>query len=530
MVLQLHAFQNNEKESSKPETYEEAVDYIYKSMHKDSLARLKKMPLYLARRSVQNHRNLFDFAVKTPAMAESCYIANEKKGVHFEDRAGFILQGVWKKMNPDYIDFDKLTLAESFDTTLEILRKKSTNRTVDIASLPNWIFDDVIFYWYAEKNDTLSNEAEKILLNNSANAPVAALYLAHAKFDSEILKVWLEKNYPNKAMAIALPEYLPNNKETYKWKDLSFQQLAIHCYGIIYEKNFRDVKDYKKFLKYCNKNYLAYWRYLDVPNEADYKELMNDPGKLIEIFILSRGYYGVNHHNDQLIYHSGYNTVNLVNYIESIDAISSEHPYPDCFRKYEYHTLEETENRKPINALKYVADKIPIEKLIAMLEPQARKKYNKTLKTDDFEDYDSVSAFLIATQYKRLLTYPDKERIFNLFWYYWDEEFITWPMQYFIGELLIQADKIKALKIFEKYFNGEIDNDSFTRQAILKAFIKYDFSNQRELIESWYWKIKDVDLNHSPSEQETILTYLKQTDENTLLLYNKIISDPRFKE
>lgn len=530
ITTQLHAFQSHVTNS--PETYKEAVEFIYNSLNKDTLVKVKNLPFYLSGYVAHENQNLFNsIDTKSSSMIKSCFKANDNKHVHFEDVPFFVMQGVWKKLNPDYINFKKINPHNYFETISGIIENKEKNKIVDIASLPQWIFHDFATYPENERDSLLIIEAEKIITSNKEFSSLAAFYLSHLSPNSLLLKNWLKKKYDDDIKKVTLPEYTHDSKELYKWTNVSLRNFVIRCYGIIYEKKFNDKTDYEAFQGYCQNNYLAYYRYEKTLTESDFKQLSKQPKKLLEILILSQNYYHANHNNDELIY-SGYTTTKeLVKFLESKGKITLNLPYPKSFNTYAYTNFEnDIDNLKAVNALVKVAEMLSIEELIMILKPETKNSYDISLKTDDFENYNTVVAFLIATQYKRLLDYPDKNKIYDLCVYYWEEEFISWPIRYFVAELLIQIDKDRALRNFKKHFEEISADGSFMRQAILMSFIKYDYENNKDFIEKWYWFTEDKDFRHIPSENETILKYLKDTDENTLLLYHKIIANPRYKE
>jgi hypothetical protein len=212
---------------------------------------------------------------------------------------------------------------------------------------------------------------------------------------------------------------------------------------------------------------------------------MNEPKRLLEILILSRNYFNVETNNDNLIYYAYANTNDFVKFIESTYKISKGFPYPEDFNKYDYQDLvnQDTVSLKAINAMVTVADKLSIEELIATLQPQNKEHYNQNFKTEDFEDYNALSAFLLTTQYKRLLAHRDKQEVFKLCYYYWNEEFISWPVNYFLAELLLQINQQTAKEYFYQYFEEIPTEGSFLRQGILKALIKFDFEDNKNFIE-----------------------------------------------
>jgi hypothetical protein len=222
----------------------------------------------------------------------------------------------------------------------------------------------------------------------------------------------------------------------------------------------------------------------------------------------------------------GSNSVDdLINLIEIKDKISIKCPYQK--RLEEYNDLDDS-SYKSINTLKMIAERISIEELFEILNPKSIEFYNKNYKTEDLLDYKYLISFLIASQYERLLNHHEKEIVFKICYYYWENEHVSWPYKYFITDLLIQIDNKKALNIFKENFKSKPTDGSFTRQAILSSIIEYDFQNNSKFIEDWYWIIQGTSFKYNPKEQNLILKLLKKKDSATLNLYTKITNDVRF--
>lgn len=245
--------------------------------------------------------------------------------------------------------------------------------------------------------------------------------------------------------------------------------------------------------------------------------------------ILTQKYFYKNNSYDQLIAGSAGNIDGLTALVESHEKISSAYPYSSrLLGEFDYRDNEYS--NRDTNTLKFIANQLSMEEIFDIINPKSIKKYNQTLKTEDFLEYRHLISFILATQYERFLNYPDKEKVFENYYYYWTKEHVSWPFEYFVTDMLIQIDRKRAMDIFKKEFEANPKEGSFKRQAILSSIIEYDFNDNSKFLDDWYWKVQDKNFNHSPAEHQLILDLLKQKNEYTLQLYNKIITDIRYKE
>lgn len=512
-------------------TYYQAVDILHESLNDTVIDNLKLSPLYHSDGFVRENYKAYDsIALSDYTLKVSTAFAfGQYKPVHFEGVPYYIMKGLWKKLNPNYVSFRDMPPQKYFDSIFTIIQNKNQNEPINIASLPECFFSNNIGkYWHDfEEENIYKDYAEKLLLENKEISKLAAIYLMYIDVHSEGLKSWMDSRNNEDVKIISLPKFNSKTK-SYEWEDIYSKELALKYYSILYSKDFTNQENYQSFINSSNKNHIAHWRYIDTLSYNDYDTLIKEPKKLIEILILSGNYYYPNKNNDELIYIAYNTTEDLVKYIKQESEITVNYPYSHVSERLDTGRLySNSKDLKAINALKYIADNLSDEELFEMLSPEAKNDYENNLKTEAFFEYKVVTAFLLATQYERLLNFHDKNKSFEVCKYYWNKEFISWPIKNFIAELLIQIDKEKALKIFMKNFSKPIDNNSHTRQAILRTLIKYNFKKQNKFIESWYWKVKNTDFNCHPKEDVMILESLKITSPETLKLYNKIINDKR---
>ena len=459
-----------------------------------------------------------------------------------------ILEGVWDKLNSDLklIDFDKVNTEAYFNSIYKKINIGKKNKRLGyLSSLPSWIFNSHVFEYTGDVNRTskLLQQARDLILANNKKSYLGLLYLSHFSPNLDSDKILFEEYYKTKNTFFEIPSFELMNKSqspkliakddisgiNYVFTETPYNVFALRCYEIIYNKKFASINEYEQFLDYCNGNYLAQWKFLNTLTTEDYKSLINKPRKLLEILTLTEKYYYKNSHNTELFDYGTNNVKPLIDFIELKDTVSSKNPYlSKRFLNYYHH--DDELNNKSINALKSIANKLEIEEIFDIINPESIEDYNNTIKTEDFLNYKYLISFIIVSQQEQFLTYPKKDKAFNTLKYYWKNEFISWPFRYLITDLLIQIDSIKALNMFKNIFEINSNEGSFMRQAVLSSIIYYDFEKNSKFIEEWYWTIQNKDFDHRPKEHEYILKLLEEKDKNTIELYNKITTDIRYKE
>jgi hypothetical protein len=534
--------QTNLQKKVYPKTYQEAIEEVIKISDDKTKNLLRDCPRFSLRQFayIIHNNNLIDY--KDSDLLTSCAKSIGAKYVHFEDVTNVILAGVWDKLNSDLelIDFEKVEPENYFNSILTIIRKgEDNNRFGYLSSLPYWVYHSG---YYRNNNESIRNDkllkiAKKIVIEKNQNSYLALQYLSQFNPDLEEKTRLVQTYYLNTDNYFSIPtyEYIYDVKSLtkkddeligidYTFKKTSYKEFSLKCFEIIYNKTFNTSNDYETFLNYCNSNYLAKWKFLKTLSTEDYILLLKEPRKLLEILTLTNKYYYKESSNHNLI--MGSNSVDdLINLIEIKDKISIKCPYQK--RLEEYNDLDDS-SYKSINTLKMIAERISIEELFEILNPKSIEFYNKNYKTEDLLDYKYLISFLIASQYERLLNHHEKEIVFKICYYYWENEHVSWPYKYFITDLLIQIDNKKALNIFKENFKSKPTDGSFTRQAILSSIIEYDFQNNSKFIEDWYWIIQGTSFKYNPKEQNLILKLLKKKDSATLNLYTKITNDVRF--
>lgn len=538
--------QTNLQKKVYPKTYQEAIEEVIKISDENTKSLLRDCPKFSVSQFayIIHNNNLIDY--RDYEFLTSCAKSIGANYVHFEDVTNVILAGVWDKLNSDLdlLDFEKVEPENYFNSILTIIKKGETNRLGYLSSLPYWVYNSD---YYRNNNDSVRNikilnVAKKIVLENNETSYLGLKYISQFDPDLEEKTNLIQSYYENENDFFNIPSYdyiytkkkLTKENEDligidYVFKKTSYKDFSLKCYEIIYDKTFNTSNDYENFLKYCNNNYLAKWKFLKTLSLEDYKILINEPRKLLEILTLTQKYFYINSGYDQLIQSSSGSCSDLINYIGSQQKIDNEYPYSlRLLGKFDYRDNEDS-NRE-VNALKVVVNQLSMDEIFDIINPNSIKIYNQTLKTEDFLEYKYLISFILASQYKRFLNYPDKKRVFENYYYYWTNEHVSWPFEYFATDMLIQIDSKKANEIFKKEFQKNPTEGSFTRQGILSSIIEYDFSNNSNFLEDWYWKVKDKDFNYSPAEHKLILELLKDKNNDTLSLYNKITNDIRYRE
>lgn len=572
-----------------PETLDEAVDYLIKSFNDTEKAYLKNFPkcdLIIFHfgwgTGIRNGLGLWG---KNNKLLESCAAKAGKTSIHPDDASFIIIEGVWAKLNKelDLTDFTTVEPDKYFDAVWKTLQKANQKNNVNyLASLPIWMYGVRRLNFTPDsikaRNTQLLSEAQKLVNANNERSFLGLLYLVSYDFDRKKISLLLDKNLELNTTYIELPSYnyknvlvknllirphvnnkIADKKVKYNWNNISLKDLAVKCYGSLNEKYFNSIEDLNKWKALINSNYLIKWKNEIEISERDYFTLSKNPRELLEILTLTKKYFYFEEHNHGLTegpYRDSKKSIaTLVSFLRLKDTLMDAYPYNDAivmfdksvdprYQIYKYDPNDSSitksgrsivEERQLFSfratcALKVIADKLSTEEVFDMLNSNTIIEYNKKFKTEDLSDYKILGGFLLATQYKRILNYPNKDKVFETFYYYWKNEFITWPMQNYLIELLFQVDKKRALPIFLENFKSVPTEGSFTRNGILESIIKYDFADNKDFIEKWYWTVYDKGFNYHPYEPELILTTLKNTNTETMKLYNKILSDKRYKK
>ena len=529
-----------------PETYVEAVNHVYDLLSDIDRDYVKDVPFFdlikFHRGWGMNIRNSLGLWGKNKDLLASCAKANGTERIHPENASQLIIEGVWKKLNNDVslIDFSKLEESIYFSKIHETIQlaKKSNNHRL-MLSLPSWVYKQ---WQYWDNNEdrwiTLSNEAKTLLKAENELSDLALLFLSQSPENLNVVNGKLKQKLDHLDQKdIFLPEFIIDTEERNTMSELrtlNAQDFALKCYGMLYNKTFESLKDYKQWMTLRNDNILVHWKYADKMTKNDFKSLINQPRQFLEILILTNQYYDIDEHNSGLIYrYNSYDGVvdSLATFLELDNKVFNEEPYDPAIKKRPYNSLDSVYNKKvmkAINVLAHIANCIPTKELFEMLQPEAIVNYENNLKAEGLLDYKYVVGFLLATQKQKILAYPNNDEVFNIIKYYWNQEFISWPMQYYIAELLVQINLDMAKVVFSPEFEKIPDHGSFTRNAILKALIKYNFKNDEDFLREWYWKIQDKEFLTVPREWQYILSLLRDTNDETNTLYQSIINDSRF--
>lgn len=460
--------QTNLQKKVYPKTYQEAIEAVIKISDEKTKSLIRDCPKFSVGQFayIIHNNHLIDY--RDNHLLTSCAKSTGVSYVHYEDVTNVILAGVWDELNSDLelIDFEKVEPENYFNSILTIIKKGEANRLGYLSSLPYWFYHAD---YYRNNNDSIRNSkilnvAKKMVLEKNDTSYLGLQYISQFEPNLEEKTNLIQLYYENENDFFTIPSYdyiysqkkLTKEKDDligidYVFKKTSYKDFSLKCYEIIYDKTFTTSNDYENFLKYCNNNYLAKWKFLKTLSSEDYKVLINEPLKLLEILTLTQKYFYRNTGNDQLIHGSMGSGRNFINYIESQQKIDNEYPYSQrLLGEFDYRDNEDS--NKEVNALKIVANQLSMGEIFDIINPNSIKIYNQTLKTEDFLDYKYLISFILASQYKRFLSYPDKKRVFENYYYYWTNEHVSWPFEYFVTDMLIQIDSKKANEIFKKEF------------------------------------------------------------------------------
>jgi hypothetical protein len=550
-----------------PETYDDAVDYLIKSLKKADKSYLKSFPncdlIIFHFGWGMGIRNGLGLRSTNDKLLNSCAEKVGKNSIDPDEASFIIIEGIWEKLNQDIldkVDFNKIEPNKYFEVIWKIMQIAKKDKKVGyLASLPKWVYN-IRRLNDNEDSDSIRNkqllfEAKRLALENSEASFIGILYLVF--FSTDINEVYsiLDEKFKMDVFFIEIPSYYYNDvnaenliirpknekkiedkKVKYNWNKLSLKEFAVKCYGSLLEKYFKSIGDFNNWKSLCKLNYLVRWKYENEITSSDYKLLIKEPMKLLKILTLTNQYFYFDDNNNGLsqgAYGKSVKSIeNFIQYLGFKDSILTKYPYNnniDILGEYEDSAYQKFSFRA-INALSSIADKLTAEEIFEMLSPNAIAEYNKNYKTEGLADYKILGGFLLATQYNRIINYTDKNKAFEICYNYWKNEFISWPLQDYITELLFQINSKKALNIFLEYFKKIPTEGSFTRNGILIAIVKYEFADNKDFIENWYWTVYDKGFNYHPYEQDLILSLLKDKNAETIKLYNKIIHDKRFKK
>jgi hypothetical protein len=549
-----------------PKTYDAAVDYLIKSMSKEDRDFFKTFPrcdfVTFHMGWGMGIRNGLGLWGGNDSLLRSCAAHVGAEKIHPDNASGILINGVWEKLNSDVklTDFNKTEPDKYFDAIISTIdRAKDEGRNEYLASLPDWMYLKGGLFFPNDcdsvRNKKLLEEALKLANSGSKNSFLGTLYIANHGLDIKNSESLLQDYIKNDSTFIELPSFnykggpsqslfiLPDSNERitgkvvkYNWNRLSMSDFAVKCYGSLYDKTFNSVDDYNRWMNTRNSNYLVKWKYGEELTGDDIKTCLNDPLKLLQILLLTGQYFHFDEGSNFLYYsyydECGKSIATLISFMGYQDKQPTDYPYNKSIEHMGsfLDTAYQQECYRAVWALKATADKLAPEEIINALSEKAVSEYNDNLKTEDLYEYKELAGFLMATEYEKILNYPDKNSAFESCYIYFDKEFISWPMKYFVTDLLFQIDPKRAQDIFMGYFKEKPTDGSFDRDGILSSIIRFSFKGNEEFIKNWFWTIQDVGLNYHPSEKSVILETLKETSDDTRKLYNEIINSSRFKK
>lgn len=558
-------FSNNpERNEEFPKTFDSAVDHIIESLDKIDKSYIKSIPKY---QLINFHfgwgtgiRNGLGLWGKNRGLIESCAKRIGETSIHADDASMMIIDGVWDKLNGnlDILNFDTIHVNNYFYEIHKAIKKAKINNDY-LKKMPRWIYEvrrlSDFNYNNINRGNDLISKAKEIVTENSELTYLGLLYLTYYYEDLDSLNSILMSKFQIDDKSAEIPSFFYNDmnsdnliilkgnqtkiddkKVEYSWNKMTIQSLILNCIGSINNKRFNSLESFQSWEKLKESNYLIKCQNKTQILKKEFDSLLSEPIKLLKILTLTNKYLDFDENNDGLandIFASRKNSIQ--NFIKACGFKNhnfKSFPYDSNLEINTYSNDDEYQQLtiNAINSLSFIADKITVKELLVLLDSISIIEYNKTLKTDDLAEYKYFAGFLFATQFKKLLSYPDKNKVYDICYYYWKHEFISWKLQEYLTGLLVQTNPQRSNEDFAEYFKKELNQNSFMRNAILTSMIKYNFLANKEFLFNWFWKVYDIKFRQYSIEHELILSLLQITSEQTKELYNLIIKDQRFNK
>ena len=565
LLLAINCFSGQGTEDF-PKTLDEAVNRTINGLSDENKLYIRSVPksylIIFHRGWGRGIRNAYGLWQNNYQLLESCAKKAGKKSIHPDSASSIIINNVWEKLNSslNVPDFENLPPDNYFKTIHNHLYKAINSQNNNIlASLPQWV------YRYGKLNKEKYHKYEKTalrLLKNKRDESYLALLFLTSYYRRDSIVPILEKqiNQTKKLHPIFFISHpsisqrqlifkskivnTKTNTESYQkpvrynWHNLSLSDIALTCLGCVYEAEFKTVQSYKDWVQLLESNIYLEWNFKDNIKEDELEHYIDNPINLLKIILLTKKFFRYDKGNTGMPEWPVREARDAFEYLNSKLNISKtefqKRPYPDSLYGDFKYTIENQEYRKyqllSLNIISMLADKANIENIIFAIRIESLKDYNTHYKTDHLNDYRQFVATLLVLQRERIIKYGEKDVLWGILEYNWiGVERLSWPLKYFITEMMFEVDPEKANRYFMKYFPENPLKGRYIRNGILNAMIKQQFDRYEDFIINWYWKIQNKDFNSHPHEREVILKRLQRTSVKTKAVYDRIINDKRYK-
>lgn len=546
-----------------PKTCDEAVRYLLRTTPSKDLATLKVVPridlisyhmgwgMYI--------RNSLGLWQPHSALRASCAQKVGDSTLHPDGASSLLIEGVWDELHKglEIVDFDTVAPDRYFEEVRRTIDRAKTSREPSyLATLPEWLYRARML-WFRE-NDTgrarlLQNQTDRLAEGDGELSLLALRYGTFVDPSSRQRESRLQTLLEVQDQFVDWPSYdspetknrssfLPpwNDAEwngvsmgPYHLRRISVGDFAASCLGSTYGKQFRNVKEYRQWMKQREANEFVHWRWMDTVTVDSLRKLSSNRRRFLEAVVLSNRFFHYTPTGElvELRSASGSATEAFVDFMCIADTGVSRRRFHDPDSSGRMFPMEETTkaSRLGLVALSDLAHSLDRGDLLDMLDVASITHYDSAYRTDDLLEYPILGAFLLVSESERIVRDPDPARVFDLCLGYWNlKRKISWYQKDRIASMLFRIDPARARTIFASEFTGVPENGSFARNAILAAMIRHDFEVSRPLIERWFWVVQGRELNHRPSEAEVILDVLQSTDDDTRSLRRKLVRDRRF--
>jgi hypothetical protein len=499
-------------------------------------------------------RNNFGLWGKNPKLYEAIGV---KPSQHPDYVSGKIIHAYWEYLNRDISkpEFEKLSSNEYFQEVLSHLNRAYLSKSTRMTNLlPEWVFADSLG-WVERSLTKHKNVAKKLVRKDNSIACLALLFLAEYEEDHKriaLLEKFLKKKEPTILYPLRVEEdpYFSsmltgedieqkfdieekfaslkdrNYPKGYIWKVFSIGDIALRSLNRIYKKKFGSALEYLVWKEEHSRNPYLYWKYKTLISSEDVDYLHSKPLLLVQILLLTDRWIFFDDDGTGMPWVHSPEAKPLLGDLEAgleVTQVSAE------FEVYPKQVQQQITFKTPF-LLKNFLNRVDGDSLFQSITFEALRDYNLHYKTEELHDYNHYVAFVLAVGKERLSENGRKEQLWEICEYYRNNYHLSWSFNSYLISLLFEIDSNRTRSVVERVFDTskKPSADVFTRTSFLKLMISKHFHEYEELVERWYWQIQDKHLNHHPNERDTILTTLRETNDQTRKLYRKITSDSRF--
>ena len=558
-----------------PQTKAEAFKRLNRTLSRQAIEELKS-----TRRDdlIQYHhgfgtgiRNSFGLWAGNRALAIDL---GAKPDMHPDGVSVLLIEAYWDYLNQDVpaLPLDRLEPEAYFEKVLFYLRRAFLAEDVRLVNrLPKWVFESGGPDEVGPESQRRAEAALQLLGKGGAAECVALLFLGYsgnAAAHLDTIEQCLGKETPKIGypVRVANDAYFSrmlttedvesafeiklknaNVKEPrlpqFVWRTLSLGDISVMILGEIHRRKWKTGEEYLLWKEAREENPYLHWRYKDSITLNDVRNLEADPLLLLKLMLLNNRWIAVDEHNNGMP--DRYTTDAEIFIADKADA-SEDRQVSESLRESDLRTrklaaiyppelvpsFHNSYTLKTAAYLNGLAAKVSADTLVDAILLKALTDYNLHYRTGELNDYGHFTAFVLAVQKERLFETGRTTELWDVCYFHWRHCFLTWPFKDYLARLLFALDAERMRPVVEETFNftGKPDDDVFTRNGLLAAMIVCGFDRHRALIERWFWHIRNLHLDHHPSERETILKGLKSTSQQTRKLYEKIRHDKRFKK